>query len=56
MTEKPIPENPEPLDCERCLTDIPPSVAQSYEGPDYVHYFCGLECFTRWQQQRIASD
>lgn len=37
------------VSCELCLTEIPESVAQSYEGPDYVHHFCGLECLGKWQ-------
>lgn len=52
MTEKPVPENPQRLECEQCLAEIPASVAHSYEGPDYVHHFCGLECFIRWQKQQ----
>lgn len=39
---------PEMLSCEVCLSEIPASVAQSLEGPDYVHHFCGLECYDRW--------
>lgn len=38
----------EVLSCELCLLEIPTSVAKSYEGPDYVHHFCGLECLEKW--------
>ncbi len=35
--------------CEVCLKEIARSVAQSHEGPDYVYYFCGAECYEKWQ-------
>ncbi len=35
--------------CEVCLKEIPKSVAQSHEGPDYVYYFCGPACYEKWQ-------
>lgn len=38
-----------PIACEVCLKEIPRSVARSYEGPDYVYYFCGAECYEKWQ-------
>lgn len=41
-------DEPQTLACEVCLSEIPASVAQSLEGPDYVHHFCGLECYARW--------
>ncbi|MFP4131207.1 DUF3330 domain-containing protein [Thiohalospira sp.] len=37
--------------CEVCLTEVPASVAQTAEGPDYVQHFCGLDCLERWQEQ-----
>ena len=39
------------VSCEVCLTEIPKSVARSYEGPDYVYYFCGGDCYQKWQAQ-----
>jgi hypothetical protein len=39
----------EMIQCEVCLTEIPISVAQRFEGADYVHHFCGLECFGVWR-------
>ncbi len=44
------------LSCEICLSEIPASVAHSLEGPDYVHHFCGLECYERWQQALSAAS
>jgi len=49
----PRPSQPEPdatLACEVCLAEIPRSVAASQEATDYVHYFCGVSCYARWQQ------
>lgn len=37
--------------CEVCLTEIPASEAQNSEAVDYVRYFCGTECYERWQRQ-----
>lgn len=45
----------EMIQCEVCLTEVPSSVAQSYEGPDYVHHFCGLDCFAKWRAKREAG-
>jgi len=39
------------VECEICLKEIPASGAKSVETTDYVHYFCGLECYTQWQKQ-----
>jgi len=49
--EKIIAANTELLQCEICLTEIPPSVGQTLEGTDYVHHFCGLECLEKWREQ-----
>ncbi len=40
-----------PIACEVCLKEIPPSVDQSLEGPDYVYHYCGLECYEEWRRQ-----
>ncbi|HJW81630.1 MAG TPA: DUF3330 domain-containing protein [Acidiferrobacterales bacterium] len=42
--------------CEVCLKEIPHSVAHSHEGPDYVLYFCGDQCFVKWQQGEPEAD
>lgn len=47
------------LSCSECLQEIPSSVANSLEGKDYIHYFCGLECYAIWEEQndrRRAGD
>jgi hypothetical protein len=35
--------------CEVCLAEVPVSVAEGFEGPDYVHHFCGLNCLEMWR-------
>ncbi|GAB4288477.1 MAG: hypothetical protein Kow0096_00870 [Thiohalomonadaceae bacterium] len=47
--DKPIPSEPERIQCEICLRDIPASVAVTVEGTDYVHHYCGLDCLARWR-------
>lgn len=50
---KPTPAPPEErVACEVCLTEIPPSVATSHEGQDYVHYFCGDHCYVQWRARQ----
>lgn len=49
--QRPKPDEPDHIACEVCLTEIPTSVAQSAEGGDYVHYFCGIDCLERWKEQ-----
>jgi nitroreductase len=44
-------ENCETESCFTCLKLIPKSAANSFEGEDYVRYFCGNECFTEWKKQ-----
>jgi hypothetical protein len=37
--------------CDVCLREIPPSVAQTLEGPEYVYHFCGADCYEHWRAQ-----
>lgn len=37
--------------CATCLAEVPKDLALTVEGPDYVHYFCGLECLAKWQEK-----
>lgn len=45
----------EMVKCGVCLTEIPATVAKTFDGPDYVHYFCGLDCLGKWQEQQKKS-
>ena len=45
--------------CEVCLKEIPKSEAKSPEGTEYVLYFCGLDCYQKWesvQSERGGED
>ena len=55
MTDKSLPVEPETIACDVCLKDIPKNVGQSMEGGDYIHHFCGLECYNKWQETE-ATD
>lgn len=50
MQEKPVDVARVP--CEICLKEVPRSEAVVAEAVDYVAYFCGLECYARWQAQQ----
>lgn len=46
----------EVVQCEVCMMEVPASVSLSFEGTDYVHHFCGLECLGLWREnQRIKG-
>lgn len=49
--EKPTqqPEQPHNVACEVCRKEIPRSEAQSAEAVDYVLYFCGVDCYQKWE-------
>jgi len=44
-------ESCEVVSCAVCMTEVPGSVAKSFEGPDYVQHFCGLDCLEKWRKQ-----
>lgn len=37
------------LSCEVCLKEVPADAVKSVDAQDYVHHFCGLDCFEAWQ-------
>jgi hypothetical protein len=41
--------------CEVCLKELPRSEAKSPEAQDYLIYFCGLDCYDRWNQSSDKS-
>lgn len=45
----------ETIKCEVCLIEIPATIAKTFDGPTYVHYFCGLDCLGKWQEQLIKT-
>ncbi len=46
----------EQVACEMCLKEVPKSEAAVPEATDYVVYFCGLDCYQKWQNQRDQAD
>ena len=44
------------LTCNVCMKEIPQSVAQSLEGPDYVQHFCGNDCYNKWLDQTPSES
>lgn len=51
MVEKKDIVDPETVACQVCMKEIPKSVAESLEGPQYVYYFCGADCYETWQTE-----
>lgn len=45
-----IEEGCKKLSCEMCLKEIPADAVKSVDVRDYVHHFCGLDCFDAWQK------
>ena len=50
------PRQEAPLTCSLCMKEMPHDLAHTLEGPDYVHHFCGLDCYRKWQEQQAAED
>ena len=46
----------EMIACSICLQEIPKSEAKIAEAEDYIQHFCGLECYSKWQEQRHHKD
>lgn len=49
-------ENEGVVSCDVCMKEVPVSQAQSEEASDYVRHFCGLECYTKWREQKGKRD
>ena len=56
MTEVKKTPQDEKVACEICLKGIPISEAKSEEATDYVLYFCGMECYTKWKEQNNKEE
>ena len=52
---RPTVEN-ELLACDICMAEIPPDEASNEEAVDYVIYYYGLECYTKWKGQLLKQD
>lgn len=56
MIEKKELQEPEHVACQVCLKEIPRSAAQSAEATEYVYYFCGADCYAKWQKGDAGED
>jgi hypothetical protein len=45
-----------PIECNHCHTQIPATVALSFEGADYIYHFCGPQCLDVWCKATNAHD
>ena len=45
-----------PIECNHCHTEIPATVALSFEGADYIYHFCGPQCLEAWREAADAHD
>ena len=52
MVDEKKKEEEEQLACGICMKDISADNAETFEVDDYVHHFCGLDCYSKWQRQR----
>ncbi|MCK9213792.1 DUF3330 domain-containing protein [Rhodoferax sp.] len=37
--------------CAQCLKEVPVSETNIFEAVDYVAYFCGPKCYSKWATQ-----
>ena len=51
MTTGDKPSEVKRISCEICLKEVPKSEAIVPEASDYVAYFCGMDCYTKWKNQ-----
>ncbi len=51
MTYISNPTENELVECEICLKEIAAPGANNDEVEDYVYYFCGSDCYQKWQEQ-----
>jgi hypothetical protein len=56
MNHKDRPVEPEHINCEVCLKEIPRDEAQSDEATDYIVHFCGLECYQVWKEKQKDEE
>lgn len=56
MTAHNKPLDVELVACEVCLKEVPKSEATVPEAADYVAYFCGLDCYEKWQRLAKGAD
>jgi hypothetical protein len=56
MSQTSVASDRKPVPCFRCGEIVPISEAKSFEGVDYVVYFCGLDCYAKWAAQEESPE
>jgi hypothetical protein len=54
MVETTKPGEVELLPCAVCQKEVAKSVAVTSEDQDYLLYFCGLDCYESWAEDKMA--
>jgi YHS domain-containing protein len=56
MTTPTQPEiQPQKIPCSMCHKEIPLSAAMTPQGEEYVGYFCGIECYDEFREQKESG-
>ena len=56
MTPSDQPVDATLVSCEVCLKEIPKSEASVPEAIDYFVYFCGADCYQKWNHDKTPSE
>jgi hypothetical protein len=56
MTPSDKPGDATLVSCEVCLKEIPKSEASVPEAVDYFVYFCGADCYQKWNHHKPRVD
>ena len=56
MTPSDKPGDATLVSCEVCLKEIPKSEATVAEAVDYFVYFCGSDCYQKWNNRYILRQ
>lgn len=51
-----LPEDDQLVSCKLCLESVPLSESEVSEAEDYIAYFCGLECYEEWKNQKTKNS
>ena len=55
MTPSDKPGDATLVSCEVCLKEIPKSEASVPEAVDYFVYFCGADCYQKWNPPQTTG-
>lgn len=47
---------PKQVSCQLCRKQLPADEAVVEEAKDYVHWFCGQDCYQRWQHDHDHDE